>query len=227
MLRFVLLSLAFLALFGTAEVLYHYAKWKAEHSRKFVHVGTGLLTLLFPVMLRSHWEVLLLCASFAVILIASKKWGFLPSINGIQRTSHGSICYPIAVWLSFWLYEHVSWQSSWPVPAVMYFYIPLLIMALCDPAAALVGRRWPIRKFQVGSGTKSVAGMLTFFVVAIVLTFGLLWFTPSHMPFGQIAIIAVVLGFTTSLTEAFTPYGLDNLTIPIVAQGVLYLLAHI
>ncbi|MBI3239032.1 MAG: phosphatidate cytidylyltransferase, partial [Flavobacteriia bacterium] len=53
-----ILSVSFLALFGIAELLYHFAHVKVELTRKLVHLGTGVLTLLFPLMLSNHWFVL-------------------------------------------------------------------------------------------------------------------------------------------------------------------------
>jgi phytol kinase len=78
-----MLAGAFLALFGLAELLYHYLNVKAELTRKLVHAGTGLLTLLFPVMLNNHWLVLLLCSAFAVILLLSLRFNLLRSINAM------------------------------------------------------------------------------------------------------------------------------------------------
>ena len=43
-------------LFAIAEAGYHFLKIKPEWTRKFVHLGTGLLALLFPVMLKSQWS---------------------------------------------------------------------------------------------------------------------------------------------------------------------------
>ena len=87
-----LLASSFLALFGIAEILYHFLKMQAELTRKIVHIGTGLLTLLFPLMLSNHWYVLFLCTSFAAILLASLRLNLLPSINAIGRKSAGSLC---------------------------------------------------------------------------------------------------------------------------------------
>src|SRR5690606_10098770 len=97
---------AFAALFAAAEVLYRVWRMNAEVTRKVVHIGTGLLALLFPLVLTSHWQVLALCGSFAVLLWISIRYKFLPSINGIRRKSYGSLGYPISVYVSFLAYEY-------------------------------------------------------------------------------------------------------------------------
>jgi phytol kinase len=221
-----LLSVAFLALFGTAEFLYHRLRVQSEYTRKFVHVGTGLLTLLFPVLLTSHWNVLLLCASFAGILLISLRYGLLPSINAIQRTSYGSLCYPVAVYLSFLVYAITLKRHVSALPPLLFFYLPVLTMALCDPAAALVGRRWPLKHFQVGAGRKSWGGSLAFFCVAAVLCILLMRaFQPDHgIPMGSFALTACTVALVTCIAEAATPHGLDNLTIPIAALICLWVI---
>ena len=222
------LSAAFLSLFAAAEILYRRWHVQAEHTRKLVHAGTGLLTLLFPMLLTSHWQALLLCGSFALILLASMRTGMLPSIHAIRRTSHGSICYPTVVYLVFAAYEWVSTHGTGPIPALLYFYIPILTMALCDPAAALIGRKWPIWKFRVGSGTKSLAGSVAFFVTAFLLTAVLmLVFQSDGWAASRMLANALTLGVVTCATEAFTPYGFDNLTIPLAAFITLYTMSHL
>ena len=84
---------SFAALFAGAELLYRVWRMNAETTRKVVHVGTGLLALLFPLALTSHWQVLALCGSFAVLLWISIRYKLLPSINGIRRKSYGSLGY--------------------------------------------------------------------------------------------------------------------------------------
>ena len=222
------LSAAFLSLFAAAEILYRRWHVQAEHTRKLVHAGTGLLTLLFPLLLNSHWQVLFLCGSFALILLITQRTGLLPSIHAIRRTSHGSICYPTVVYLVFGAYEWASAHSTGNISALLYFYIPILIMALCDPAAALIGRKWPVWKFRVGAGTKSLAGSAAFFVSAFSLAAMLLLVFPSSdwAPSRMLAH-ALTLGAVTCATEAFTPNGFDNLTIPIAAFITLYTMSHL
>ncbi len=222
------LSAAFSALFAIAEALYRWWGVPAEYTRKLVHAGTGLLTLLFPILLSSHWQVLFLCGSFALILLVTQRTGMLPSIHAIRRTSHGSICYPTVVYFVFWAYEWVAAHGTGTVPALLYFYIPILIMALCDPMAALIGRKWPVWKFRVGAGTKSLAGSAAFFMSAFSLAAVLLLMFPvnSWAPH-QIPAIALTLGATTCTTEALTPNGFDNLTIPLAAWVTLYTMSQL
>jgi hypothetical protein len=89
--HFAWLAASFLALFGLAELGYHVFKYQGENTRKFVHIGTGLLTMLFPLVFEEMIWVVLLCLSFLILLLLSQRFHFLKSINDIDRHSHGSI----------------------------------------------------------------------------------------------------------------------------------------
>lgn len=208
---------AFLALFGLAEILYHFLHVKAELTRKFVHLCTGFITLLFPLLLKNHWYVLALCSSFAVILVASKKFNFLPSINGIDRKSFGSLAYPISV---YGCYLAFAYYSSY-----IFFYIPILILAIADPAAALTGKRWPYGKYSIGNETKTLVGSTAFTIVAFITSFVILKIN-LNITLLSASMISLALGFTTSVAEAITRKGLDNITIPLTALAVI-ITAHL
>lgn len=199
-----ILACCFLALFGLAEWLYHFVKVKAEWTRKIVHVGTGLLTLLFPVVLGSHWQVLFLCASFLVILLASLKFGWLPSINAIDRFSFGSILFPMIVYALFLVFQMAG-------KGLLIFYLPILILAICDPVAALVGKRFPFGPYRIMGCGKSAAGSLAFLISALLVTamtiFALNAVSAGTRPILLVAPIATV-------AEALGVKGMDNLTIP-------------
>jgi len=219
--KFVILSLLFLALFAFAETLYRRYHIKAEYTRKIVHIGTGLLTLLFPVMLHSHWEVLILCLAFAILLIISQRTALLPSVNDIRRVSYGSLAFPLAVWSVFFISEKMEYPPSMGHASRLYFYIPLLTMTLADPAAALAGRKWPLKKFRIGAGTKSPGGSMAFFVVTFILNILLLQYFTT-MTTAEVWLLAALVAMTSCMAEFFTPYGLDNLSVPVVATLMLY-----
>lgn len=209
----ILLGSAFLGLFGIAEILYHFAKIQAEYTRKLVHIGTGILTMLFPIYLENHWQVGILCGSFLILLISSQKFNFLKSINAIDRVSHGSASYPIIVYACFLIWSIYGSSSGYSM-----FYLPILTMAICDPMAALVGRKLQFKPYKLGSETKSIGGNLAFLIASIPLGWFLLPETPHKI------LLAILAGFAGMITEALSRKGLDNLLIP--ASVELVLLIH-
>ncbi|HXC05663.1 MAG TPA: hypothetical protein VNZ86_12965, partial [Bacteroidia bacterium] len=53
----VLFTVSFMVLFALSETLFYRYQVQAEISRKLVHLGTGLLTLLFPLFLTDQASV--------------------------------------------------------------------------------------------------------------------------------------------------------------------------
>lgn len=203
----VLMAGAFLGLFLLAEVLYRRRAVNAESTRKLVHVGTGLLALLFPVVFTNHWQVLLLCGLFALLLMLSIRHGLLPSINAIRRESYGSLGYPVAVYGCFLAFSYFDNQY-------VYYYLPILILAICDPFAAFIGRKTRYKPYRVGSGMKTVGGSLAFFLSAILVTAGVFLYLKNFPGIWRFTTIAVVVAAFAALAEAGSKKGFDNMTIP-------------
>lgn len=207
----IILSGAFLLLFAVSEFLYHVMKVKVEITRKIVHFGTGILTLLFPLVLDSHWWVLLLCGSFAVILIISMRFNLLQSVNAIDRKSVGSIAYPISVYGCYWAFTYFDYQYA-------YFYIPILILAICDPIAALCGKRWPYGKYTIGKSTKTLVGSATFFLSAFLVIMGL---SIMEHNMTRIVLRCLIIALFSTGAEAVSGRGYDNITIPVSVMASL------
>ncbi len=211
----IILASSFLLLFAVAEVLYHRLHIRVELTRKLVHIVTGLLTLLFPLMLDNQWLVLLLCSSFAMILVVSLRYSLLKSINAIDRESVGSLAYPIAVYGCYLAYEYTGKNY-------LFYYLPILTLAVCDPIAALTGKRWPLGKYKVGRDSKTLMGSSMFFVSACILAYFLIGaFTDKDQL--SVAGSSLAIGAIGTLTEAFSRRGLDNVTIPGAVLIMLFL----
>jgi phytol kinase len=203
--RAILLALGFLIIFGLAEIGYHFLKMKAEYTRKFVHIASGFLTLTFPLLLTNQWLVLALCISFAGLLLGSLYFNLLPSINAVGRFTLGSLAYPAAIYGTFLVYSH--YQN------LLFFYFPVLTLAICDPVAALIGKRTGWKKYKVANEHKSLSGSLAFFITALIL--GLVLFAFLGTPLLTTAVTTIfIAAFTSALIEGISPKGLDNITIP-------------
>ncbi|MCA9514257.1 MAG: hypothetical protein KC635_04885 [Myxococcales bacterium] len=97
-----------------------------------------------------------------------------------------------------------------------------LVLGLGDPAASLVGKRFPQPKLL---GEKSLAGSLAFTAVAFVASLALLALVQPAL--GPLAMVGVAAGtaLAGAVAELLSGRGIDdNLTVPLVAGAVAALL---
>ncbi|WP_343566686.1 phosphatidate cytidylyltransferase [Sphingobacterium sp.] len=212
-----LLGTLFLLLFGLAELLYQQFKVKAEFTRKLVHVGTGIICMSFPILISSHWSVFILCGLFTLILLLSIKFDLLNSIHAIDRKSVGSLAYPAGVYLCFLAQTLLD-------KGAIFYYLPLLTLAICDPMAALSGKKWPYGAYRLFGARKTLLGSAVFFVCALitVVVIGHCMQEPSlHM--SEITMICT-LALVVTIAEACSKDGYDNISIPVSSMLSLYML---
>ncbi|NBC11206.1 MAG: hypothetical protein GVY24_05640 [Planctomycetes bacterium] len=196
-------------LLGVLRLLGRHGRWHPELLRKVLHVAMGLTVLSFPWLFDQDWPVLLLSGLATVGLIVLRMAPALKSsvgsvINGVARKSLGEIYYPIAVG-ALWLLADGD---------TTLFAVPVLVLALGDATAALIGVRYGSMHYQTQDGHKSIEGSLAFFVVT---------FLSVHIPVllvGQTGrteslLLAVIVGLLVMLLESVAWRGLDNLLVPL------------
>lgn len=205
-----LYALLYLALFGFTDILYHKFGVNAETTRKIVHVCTGVIALTFPVYLTEFWQAAVLCGSFLGLLFVCERFCWFQSITAIKRKSYGSWLFALVVLICFWI--------QWKTGNLRYYYIPLLILSLADPAAAFAGQKWRYRPFRIFGQAKTISGSLGFLVVCLAILWG---FHPEQMNLNQLFIM-MGMALALTITEAISVNGWDNLTIPVVAVGLIY-----
>ncbi len=183
-----------------------------ELTRKLLHIGMGLVTLTFPYLFGAAiWAVVTLGVVASVSLYALRCSSALRArfggvLDGVSRDSLGEIYFPVGVAA---LYYFAAGDT-------VIFVIPVLLLALGDAVAALIGVRYGSLKYEAGEGTKSLEGSLAFFMVA---------FLSAHVPLllatetgrAESLLIGLILGLLMMLIEAVAWRGLDNLFIPLGA----------
>lgn len=205
---------AFLGLFASAELLYLFLKVHAGITRKIVHVGSGLITLLFPFYLISHWSVLVLSASFFGLLLISMKFNFLNSINGVDRKTWGSLFYPGAVYISFLCYTIQDNQ--------IYFFLPMLTLAFSDTIAEMLGKMLNWKPYYVFGNMKTMSGSMGFFITTFILSTLLMNYFSSYS-FVEIILLSLVVSLITTVIEAISPNGIDNISVPVGVLVILFM----
>lgn len=213
------IELAMLAILMCGLSLYQ--RWRSispEMSRGLFHIGGGLTTLAFPWIFAEAWPVVLLTLITVLSLLALKyirtfKGNLGSVLYRIDRKSFGEVYFPLSVCLVF-VFAHGN---------ALLFIIPVLILTLADPAAALIGSRYGRLRYVTIKGQKSVEGSAAFFVVAFPCVFiPLLLFTAMSPVIA--ALISTIVGLLAMMAEAIAWEGLDDLFIPLVSILLLEML---
>jgi phytol kinase len=131
-----------------------------------------------------------------------------------QRSRNlGTIYFPIALLVNVLL----TWAGSIPI---WIGGLGIMIMGYGDGLASLVGERFGRRPIIIFGNRKSVAGTVTMFLAsAAVSAVFILVFAdaPSQgITAPTVAVAALTTAAAATLIELLTPFGLDNLTVPII-----------
>lgn len=216
--NFVGLLIAFgyiFAVIGLAEVLRRQRGYGTGFTRKFIHIGVGMLSWLVPFLFDSAWPFVLACAVFILINLLDYRVGFFSAMASSDRTNLGTVYFPLAA--------AVVAVIFWDTPPLMV--AALMPLTWGDGLAPVIGRAYGHNTYVVFGQTRSLQGSATFFVMGGLFTWLALWLMPGApglSPSAAIAPALVLLLFTT-LVEAVSPWGLDNLTVTAAAIIILSL----
>lgn len=208
----IIFSTIYLILFGIAEVAYHGFDVNVEYTRKFVHLCTGLIALLFPLYIPNPLDLMILCGGFMVVVLLTNKYNILLSVNAIQRSSRGSVLFPIVVVICY-LFEYY-------MENYVYFFIPILVLAFADPVAALVGKKWPKGKYSFRGNLKTLSGTTAFVFTAFVISSSSFYLIENAVTRHGM-IFSFTIAIFAAIGEALSVRGYDNLLIPLCCIGTL------
>ncbi len=175
---------------------------KEELSRKIIHIGTGpviLLAWLFDVPKNIAFFTAFL---ITIALGVNYQYRLLPAIEDIERKSFGTIAYGISITLLLLLF--------WPHYASSVC-IGVLSMAFGDGLAGLIGRSVKSPKWSILDQTKSIVGTLTMGSVVAITTS----IVSSTNNLGIQPLEILVISVIATFLEQISPFGIDNLTVPI------------
>lgn len=194
-------ALVYLTIFILTEILKTQFRLKSETTRKVAHVASGFVAIPLPFFLTLQ-QLSLLAGGFFVLLLVSRRFGWLPSIHRVSRMTLGAIVFPIAVLITALL--------TWPYHFDAYVFA-MLTMALADPAAAIFGRGK-----RVASRDRLWVGLRGTFAF-VVTTLSIIFFMAANGNTLPPMAVLIVTPFLLGVIERYSPYGSDNLTVPISA----------
>ena len=196
------IALWIISILVIAFVCKRYFPKKEELSRKIIHIGTGpviLLAWLFNI----PKNIAFFSALFITIALGiNYKYRLLPAMEDIERKSLGTIAYGISITLLLLLF--------WPRYASSVS-IGVLSMAFGDGLAGLIGRSINSPKWLILGQTKSIVG--TFTMASVVAITSTTISSVNNLSMNPLEIIGISL--IATLLEQISPWGIDNITVPI------------
>lgn len=212
----VIFLFAFILLLTFVEMVYRRLGLDGEITRKFAHFAATLSTITFPYLFDDHWYVLSLAVIFFLLLFISRNHSYLKSIHDIKRISVGSYLLPVAIYLTF-LVSHLMNND-------FLFILPMLVLAICDPVAGIMGINLQQYNHKIRIFTwklqKTWLGTISFFVSCFLINIVALYFNQMRIDL-EILWVAVVISVVSSVVELISWKGTDNLLIPMSVLLVL------
>ena len=179
-----------------------------ELSRKIVHIGTGAVVPLAWFFEIPFVVALPVAAVITVVTTINHQWRFIPAVEDVDRNSYGTIAYGIAITTLLLLF--------WPTRADAVS-AGVLVMALGDGLAGLIGRNVASPKWVLFGQTKSSVGTMTMAVVSGLVLIGLARWSGVDLSLpAALGMVAMATGL-----EQLSWSGLDNLSVPL-SVGVLW-----
>ena len=205
-----------LGLFGLLLIIAEGLKdWlHASTTRRLVHVCVGLYSAVVPFIFQGPGWVYFLAVIFILINAWTRHVGRLGSIHGRDNRSLGTVAFPMAMVVA----TALCWSRQ---PEYLWvFSSAFIVLALADPAAGFVGRKYASHYRKIGKAQKSLLGSLVFFLVTAFILAAFLSFREENTTFLWAAGFGALLAM---LTEALGGRGWDNLFIvmTIVVWGIV------
>ena len=203
----------FVLLLILAESWSRLANPNPELPRKLVHTAGGVGCLFFPFLVQSPWVVLALALGMCVLFALGGQLKFLRCLHSVTRRSRGSEYYPLAIFLVYL----ASYGRPWLHVA------SILVLALADASAALIGSQYGRLRYTVENEKKSLEGSLVFLVVAF-LAIHLPTLLMTDLPRPVCVLAALLVALLVTGFEVVSLHGADNLFVPL---GVCVILDRI
>lgn len=203
---------------------------KPDLTRKVIHIGAGMWV--FGVLLLfKHWQIgIIPFATFIGINYLLYRYRVIGAMD-TEDSSPGTVYFAISVTLLFGLF----WRPDGPVDYVPIAVAGIMAMTWGDALAALIGKRFGRHQYQVGSSVRSWEGSLAMFLASGTAMFLVLLLLPGSF-FSPLAVAvsgertlltALVSASFATLVEAISPHGTDNLSVPLIAAGVIWAIMQV
>ena len=207
MLEVIITSLLGFGILLLTEWAAKHKKLGAELSRKIPHVVSSITIASWPFFI-SMRTVFWLGLMLTIATVLGRMFNLFPNSRSVDRRTWGDPLLGLGITVAALLN-----------PTKWIFVAAILTLGLADATAALVGKAIGKHRYKIKGHYKTIEGSLAFMIIAVAITAWVVLVAPAGLNLAWPVILW--LPFIATLVEGITPYGLDNLLIPIVVVVVL------
>lgn len=191
------------------EFLWREEVLSGEAARKLVHILIGAWAAFWPLYMT--WSEVQIIGAIAVAAFVFMRFTpFFKSVFDVERRSWGDIGGPAAIVILATL-----------EPSEWVFVAAILHIALADGFAALLGSKYGKKsQYKVIGNTKSLVGTAVFWLISFAILVTGAAFAETGLSGLSVSLLAWTSAGAAYL-ENISPFGLDNLTVPLLIVLIL------
>lgn len=201
-----------------SEAIRKMGRFPTEFTRKFIHIGVSHWWIVAMYFINDIRYAVIPPIIFVLLNYYSYKKDLIKSMErGKDSSDLGTVYFPISLIILIFL----TWNGGFLERDLKYLgALGALIMGYGDGFAAIIGENFGRRKYKIFGNEKSLEGSIAMFsfsfLVSVIILGSFIGLEIDNM---RISFVVAVLA---AFTEALTPYGFDNLTVPIISTLAAY-----
>ncbi len=211
----ILISIIFVFLIiGTASLMKKLNILSTEGSRKFIHIGVSNWWIIAMIFFDNNISAAIVPGLFVIInYISYKKQIFNAMERDGSKKDLGTVYYAISLLtLSLITFKNKDFAYIGA--------LGILIMGYGDGFAAIIGTKYGKHKFKIFGNDKSIEGSLAMFLCSFLVSIVILYmFNPFN-----VLLYSFILALLSTVLELLSPFGLDNLTVPLGSAMFFYII---
>lgn len=184
-----------------------------EASRKFIHIALSNWWFIAMHFFDNAIFASIVPLSFVIINYISYKKNLIAVMERESKEGLGKVYYALSLLIISIITFGITKKTELGLCSI-------LIMGYGDGLAAVIGKKVKSYEYKIGSTKKTLAGSLTMFIISFIIIAIYLGLTGINLGLLKSIITAVIL----TIIEAISIKGTDNITIPISACALLFLM---
>jgi len=178
--------------------------------RKILHILVGNIAFFLPIFQTKEIMAFVAAGPFIFLTYLMSPYSPIEKIrSNTSKAGHGlGLVYYAIAWtiLAFFFFDYKE-----------VIAIGILAMSYGDGFASLIGIKYGKKKYKILKESKSYVGSFSMFVLTfLIIVFSLLFYNISFN-FEKLVLL-LCISLISSIIEGVTPFGLDNLSVPLITS---------